>query len=74
MIRAQEAERGLAPIAIVALSANAMKHQVDDYLAAGMDAHLAKPIQLEKLYGMLQAVADSISETDDQTADRVSVA
>ena len=74
VIRAQEAERGLAPIAIVALSANAMKHQVDDYLAAGMDAHLAKPIQLEKLYGMLQAVADSISETDDQTADRVSVA
>ena len=59
-IRAVEAEQGLDAIPIVAFSANAMKHQVDDYLAAGMDAHLAKPIQLEKLYGLLQAVAESL--------------
>ena len=43
-------------IAAVALSANAMKHQVAEYLAAGMDAHLGKPIQIDKLYEMLLAV------------------
>ena len=33
-----------------------MKHHVDEYLSAGMDAHLAKPIQLDKLYATLSAV------------------
>jgi CheY-like chemotaxis protein len=61
-IRAIEAERGLARTPIIALSANAMKHQVDEYLAAGMDAHLAKPIQLEKLYAALCAVVRQITD------------
>jgi signal transduction histidine kinase/ActR/RegA family two-component response regulator len=61
-IRALEAERGLPRTPIIALSANAMKHQVDEYLAAGMDAHLAKPIQLEKLYAALCAVADKMAD------------
>jgi CheY-like chemotaxis protein len=34
-----------------------MKHQVAEYLAAGMDGHLAKPIQLEKLYAVLLEAA-----------------
>ena len=67
-IREAEAESGIAPIAIVALSANAMKHQVDEYLAAGMDAHLAKPIQLEKLYGMLQMVAQASPRGEKQAS------
>ena len=29
---------------ILALTANAMSHQVDEYLAAGLDGHVAKPI------------------------------
>jgi CheY-like chemotaxis protein len=33
-----------------------MKHQVAEYLAAGLDAHLAKPIQLDKLYSALLTV------------------
>jgi CheY-like chemotaxis protein len=49
-IRAAEAERGLAPTPIVALSANAMSHQVDSYLGAGMNAHVAKPIEAGVLY------------------------
>ena len=56
-IRAQEARRGLPKTAIVALTANAMKHQVAEYLAAGMDAHLAKPIQLDQLYALVRGVA-----------------
>jgi signal transduction histidine kinase/ActR/RegA family two-component response regulator len=55
-IRQREAESGVARTAIVALSANAMKHQVAEYLAAGMDAHLGKPIQIDKLYETLLAV------------------
>jgi CheY-like chemotaxis protein len=46
---------------IVALTANALTHQVDEYLAAGMDDHVAKPIEIAKLYeaisGALTAAA-----------------
>jgi signal transduction histidine kinase/FixJ family two-component response regulator len=35
---------------IVALTANALTYQVDEYLAAGMDGHVAKPIEIAKLY------------------------
>ena len=34
-----------------------MKHQIAVYLAAGMDDHLAKPIQLERIYAVLEACA-----------------
>ena len=60
-IRSIEAERGLPPTPIVALSANAMKHQVAQYLEAGMDSHLAKPIQIENLYAVLCAIAQRCS-------------
>jgi signal transduction histidine kinase len=58
LIRAAEAERGLAPTPIIALSANAMSHQVDAYLAAGMTAHVAKPINARALY---QAIEDAVA-------------
>ncbi len=63
-IRALENERGLKRTPIVALSANAMKHQVAEYLEAGMDAHLAKPIQIEKLYAILTAYAEEARAGD----------
>ena len=56
-IRAAEASRGLAPIPIFALTANAFVHQVEAYAAAGMDGHIAKPIDLQRLQAILQAVA-----------------
>ena len=49
-IRRFEAECCLAPIPIVALSANAMSHQVEEYLAAGMTACVAKPIDPAELF------------------------
>ncbi|MBI1686435.1 ATP-binding protein [Caulobacter hibisci] len=52
-IRALEAERGRARTPILALSANALSHQIDDYLAAGMDGHVAKPIEVAQLYAAL---------------------
>lgn len=42
-----------ADVAIVALSANAMKGDEDDCFAAGMNDHIAKPISQEKLVAIL---------------------
>lgn len=44
-------------VLIVALSASAMTDQVQACLAAGMDGHLAKPINREELLAMLEDVA-----------------
>lgn len=43
---------------ILAFTANAMTHQVADYLAAGFDACLTKPLQAESLTRALQQVMD----------------
>jgi signal transduction histidine kinase/CheY-like chemotaxis protein len=53
-IRAHEAERGLAPIPILALSANVMRHQIDEYLAAGMNGFVAKPIEMAALIAAIE--------------------
>ena len=55
-IRAEEAAGGRPRTPIVALSANAFSHQVSEYLAAGMDTHVAKPIELSALQAALEAV------------------
>src|SRR6185437_4508681 len=44
LIRKIERETGRRRTAIVALTANAMAHHVEQYRAAGMDCHVAKPI------------------------------
>ena len=60
LIRAEERKRGLPAIPIIALSANAMSHQVNAYLAAGMTAHVAKPIDATALFKAIEtAVATS---------------
>ena len=53
-IRKAEAAEGRPRTPIVAVSANAMSHQVEEYLAAGMDGHVAKPIELNKLQNALE--------------------
>ncbi len=56
-IRAAEAQMdGGRRIPIIALSANAMTHQVKEYLGVGMDLHVAKPIELSKLHAAIRAV------------------
>ncbi|CAN7461072.1 ATP-binding protein [Phenylobacterium sp. LjRoot225] len=56
-IRRHEAESGRGRTPVVALSANVMTHQIEDYWAAGMDGHLGKPIEVAKLYKLLEEVA-----------------
>jgi len=57
-IRDAEQAEGRAPVAIVALTANTMQHQVSEYAAAGFDGHLAKPIDARALYETITAIAD----------------
>ncbi len=56
-IRATETAENLPRIPIVALTANALVHQVESYLAAGMDGHVAKPIELKRLYAAIETAA-----------------
>ena len=55
-IRGIEVDEGLPQTPIIALSANAMSHQIEEYLAAGMNAHVAKPIEIRELYAVIRAV------------------
>ncbi|MDP3492182.1 MAG: ATP-binding protein [Hyphomonadaceae bacterium] len=54
-IRQLERETGRNRTPIVGLSANAMPHQTRDYIAAGMDACVAKPIEVRALLDALEA-------------------
>jgi signal transduction histidine kinase/ActR/RegA family two-component response regulator len=56
-IRALELAQDRARTPIVALTANAMSHQIEQYVAAGMDSHVAKPIQAAELFGALTRAA-----------------
>jgi signal transduction histidine kinase/CheY-like chemotaxis protein len=58
-IRRGEAEQGLRPTPILALSANVMPHQVAEYLAAGMDGLIAKPIEVR---AMLEAMRKALGD------------
>jgi PAS domain S-box-containing protein len=54
LIREREHQTGRARTPIVALTANVMTHQIADYMAAGMDDHVAKPIEASRLIGALE--------------------
>lgn len=57
LIRAEEAANGGARTPIVALTADAMDHQVRGYLDAGMDACVTKPIDAGDLLRTIGALA-----------------
>ncbi|THD63311.1 ATP-binding protein [Phenylobacterium sp.] len=54
MIRARERAAGLARTPIIALTANAMAHQVAEYADAGMDGFVAKPIEAARLFEAIE--------------------
>jgi CheY-like chemotaxis protein len=59
LIRAREAATARARTPIVALTANAMSHQVAEYMAAGMDSFVPKPIEVARLFAAIEAVLDT---------------
>ena len=60
-IRELEAQTGRKAVPIVALTANAMVHQVASYMAVGMNDVIAKPIDIRELLRVIQAVAEAAS-------------
>ncbi|HEX4199424.1 MAG TPA: ATP-binding protein [Caulobacteraceae bacterium] len=57
-IRELELSLGRRRTPILALTANVMSHQLAEYIAAGMDGHVAKPIQAARLFEALAALLD----------------
>ncbi|QIE57157.1 PAS domain-containing protein [Pikeienuella piscinae] len=57
-IRDQEAKAGAPRVPAIAITANALTHQVADYLASGFDGHVAKPIQGDALFAEIDACLD----------------
>ena len=67
-IRRREAALGRARTPIVALTANAMAHQVQDYIAAGMDDFVAKPIEVGALFAALSRALEAPDREPDRAA------
>ena len=63
-IRAAEAAAGRPRTPIVALTANALPEHIAEALAAGMDAHLAKPISPDALVALLSGGVGPGDEAD----------
>ena len=53
-IRDRESDLQLGPVPAVAVTANAMPHQVADYIMGGFDTHLAKPFKRKELLHALK--------------------
>jgi CheY-like chemotaxis protein len=63
-IRSREASQSRTRTPIVAVTANAMAHHVDECLSAGMDAHVAKPIRAPELFETMTRMLDAGSKPD----------
>ncbi len=66
-IRELERQGGLARTPIIALTANAMSHHEQEYLGAGMDALVAKPIKLQQLFAVLKRVCEPEDDAEART-------
>lgn len=55
-IRAEEDEAGRPHIPAVAVTANALKHQLDEYILGGFDTHIAKPFRRQELISTIEAL------------------
>ena len=59
-IREHERVADAPPVPVIALTANAMKHQVAEYREAGFDDHLAKPVNIDALYFALHKALSKV--------------
>ncbi|WP_428564771.1 MAG: PAS domain S-box protein [Solidesulfovibrio sp. DCME] len=63
-LRAGEAGAGAAATPVIAMTAYAMAEDKETILAAGMDGHIAKPVNADELFAILERFADRAA-TDD---------
>ena len=64
IIRRRDDELGRISVPALALTANAMKHQVEEYKSAGFDGHVAKPIVVEALVQAINRELDRASKAE----------
>ena len=67
-IRDEEMMMGRGRTPIIALTANAMPHHVDEYRQVGMDGFVSKPIDVRMLLTTLQRVLDASADEVDLDA------
>jgi|SRR5579863_1186754 len=60
-----------AHVPIVAMTAHAMKGDRERCLAAGMDAYVSKPLQVQQLFAVIESVLPSVVEEDNRTVEPV---
>jgi signal transduction histidine kinase/ActR/RegA family two-component response regulator len=70
-IRGSERASGRPRTPIIALTANALSHQVAEYMSVGMDGHVAKPIEIAKLYEAISACLNAAATGSDQASAHV---
>jgi len=58
-IRAFEEENSLRRIPIIAMTANVFKDDIEQCLAAGMDGHIGKPINIDEMFEKLRKILQS---------------
>jgi signal transduction histidine kinase/CheY-like chemotaxis protein len=71
-IRAREAAMGRPRTPIVALTANVMLQQVQDYRAAGVDGFVPKPINIANLFEVMETALGDASESAVEGDERAS--
>jgi signal transduction histidine kinase/ActR/RegA family two-component response regulator len=69
-IRRRERETGRVRTPILALTANAMTHQVAEYMASGMDGVIAKPINAAELFKSIEAALADVVPAEEEAAPR----
>ncbi len=69
-IRERERLSGRRRTPIIALTANTMSHQIEGYLATGMDSHVGKPIEAEALFRAIAAARAGVEASGDQSLKR----
>lgn len=65
-IRARERVSGRPRTPVIALTANAMVHQVAELRAAGMDDHVSKPIEVARLFEAIAMAARGLDYAEDE--------
>jgi len=68
LIRERERAEHRPRTPIIALTANAMAHQVAEYKAMGMDGHISKPIDVRTLFDTLAEVVDAAEDGEAEAA------
>ena len=66
-IRAQEKATG-SHVPIVALTAHALKGDQERFLAAGMDAYVAKPLKPDELFGLIDRLVEGVASATEPGA------